>query len=222
MNETTDAAAAFVPTEVGALPRPSPIPEEGLMWECIALDPGGTSGWCQLSIHEIAMYSDEYKILENIVRWSAGEITGTVGHQIDQLVDLCEAWEGAEIVSEDFIVRTANSSREVLDPVRIMEPLKWWIERGGQRAWDTHEDDWQPRMLHLQQPSLAMSTVTDDRLKAYGMYSLTAGKPHARDALRHALTFARRRKLDLTRLSAAVARIPGHDYAREANGQWNS
>ena len=52
---------------------------------------------------------------------------------------------------------------------------------------------------YLQQPSLAMSTMTDERLKlaeqsakGLGFHSSTAGLPHARDAARHGLTFARR------------------------------
>lgn len=68
---------------------------------------------------------------------------------------------------------------------------------------------------HLQQPSLAMSTMTDERLRSaeeavsegvrrgaagsgglggtgLGFYSATRGLPHARDAVRHVLTFARR------------------------------
>jgi hypothetical protein len=145
------------------------------------------------------MYSNDYRILENVARWSAGQIGGTIGHQIDKLVDLVDAWPDAEVVSEDFVLRQMRGGRELLDPVRIMEPLKWWLERGGVRAWDVEEgEDWKPRELQLQQPGLAMSMVTDERLLAWGLLSLTAGQPHARDAVRHALTFARRRKIALS------------------------
>lgn len=166
------------------------------MWTCIGLDPGGTTGWCVLRIHFVAMQSTEYRILDNVVSWSSGQIGGTVGHQIDKLVDLVEAWPDAEIVCEDFQLRQLRGGRELLDPVRITEPLKWWTERGGRRAWDT--DEWKPRTMEMQQPALAMTTITDERLKAFGILHLTAGQPHARDALRHALTFARRRKAILT------------------------
>lgn len=169
------------------------------MWTCIGLDPGGTTGWCLLRIHDIAMRSPDYRILENIASWSAGQISGSLGHQIDKLVDLVDAWPDAEIVGEDFLLRQLRGGRELLDPVRIIEPLKWWLERGGRRAWDVEEgEDWKPRELHLQQPALAMTTITDERLKAAGVLHLTNGQPHARDGMRHALTWARRRKAILT------------------------
>jgi hypothetical protein len=169
------------------------------MWTCIGLDPGGTTGWCVIRIHDIAMRSSEYRILENVASWSCGEIQGTLGHQIDKLVDLVDAWPDAEIVCEDFLLRQMSGGRTLLDPVRITEPLKWWLERGGRRAWDVEEgEDWKPRELHLQQPSLAMTSMTDERLAEAGVFNLTKGQPHARDAMRHGLTFARRRKQILT------------------------
>lgn len=188
---------AYVAIEVGALPLPplSPDEEGEPMWTCIGLDPGGTTGWCVLRIHEIAMTSPQYRILENMAGWAVGQINGSINHQIDKLVDLVDAWPEAEVVCEDFLLRQLRGGRELLDPVRITAPLAWWLERGGRRAWDVEEgEDWKPRELHLQQPALAMTTITDDRLKAFGVLHLTAGQPHARDAMRHALTFARRRK----------------------------
>lgn len=171
------------------------------MWTCIAVDPGGTSGWCVLSVHDVAMVDPDYRILENIARWSAGEFTGPISGQVDQLIDLIECWDTAELVFEDFILRTANASREVLDPVRITEPVSWWLESGYKRADDP---DLERRVIELQQPAMAMTTVTDDRLKAWGLYHLTAGKPHARDAVRHAITFARRRKQQIMNERAVV------------------
>jgi hypothetical protein len=189
-------------TEAGEIPLPPLLLDADWgpgMWTCIGLDPGGTTGWCVLRIHLIAMTSSEYRILENVVHWSTGQINGTVGHQIDKLVDLVEAWPEAEIVCEDFYLRQQRGGPELLDPVRITEPLKWWLERGGQRAWHNEDgDDWKPRELNMQQPALAKSAITDERLKLIGIASLTAGQPHARDAVRHALTFARRRKQILT------------------------
>lgn len=188
---------AYVELEAGAMLLPPSSPDkERRMWTCIGIDPGGTTGWCVLRIHKIAMCSPEYRILENVAYWSAGQITGEVNRQIDKLVDLVEAWSDAEVVCEDFVLRKYHGGRELLDPVRVISPLAWWLERGGRRQWDVVEgEDWHPRKLQLQQPALAMTTVTDDRLKAWGVYQLTSGQPHARDALRHALTFARRRKL---------------------------
>jgi hypothetical protein len=171
------------------------------VWTCIGLDPGGTTGWCVLRVHLIAMQDNQYRILDNVISWSAGQVQGTIGHQIDKLVDLVDCWNEAEVVSEDFHLRQMRGGPELLDPVRIMEPLRWWLERGGRRAWDTEDgEDWKPRELHLQQPSLAMTTITDERLRAAGILHLTNGRPHARDAVRHSLTFARRRKAVMTGL----------------------
>ena len=175
-------------------------PEDGDgMWNCVAIDPGGTSGWCALSVHELAMYDPEYAILDNINIWSCGEFIGELGEQVDRIIELCDAWPNAEYVFEDFVLRTQVMSREVLDPVRVAEPVKWWLERGYKLLGD---DELGPRSIALQLSSLAMTTVTDSRLKAIGMYLPTVGKPHARDALRHALTWARRRK----------AALSGHDW----------
>jgi hypothetical protein len=41
-------------------------------------------------------------------------------------------------------------------------------------------------------PSLAMSTVPDDRQKRWGFW--VPGKEHARDAVKHNITFLKRRK----------------------------
>lgn len=207
----------FVVTEAGEIPLPPLCPygvqmwtggRDAGMWTCISLDPGGTTGWCVLRIHDIAMTSNDYRILENVASWSAGQINGSIGHQVDKLVDLVEAWADAEIVSEDFVLRQMRGGRELLDPVRIMEPLNWWLERGGRRAWDVEEgEDWKPRHMELQQPSLAMTTITDERLKQIGIYHLTAGQPHARDAVRHALTYARRRKVKMVAMAIAGAQL---------------
>lgn len=169
------------------------------LWNTIWVDPGGTTGWCVLSIHDAAMRSPDYRILENVAYWSAGEITGPVERQIDKLIDLVDAWEDAEVGFESFHLRQLRGGPELLDPIRITQPVKWWLEMGGKRAGDP---DWLPRTVHFQQPSLAMTTITDELLRSTGILHLTAGKPHARDALRHALTFARRVKKQMNQRHA--------------------
>lgn len=91
---------------------------------------------------------------------------------------------------------------------------RWWRGEGPQ-----------PHGYFLQQPGLAMSTMTDDRLQAaeramhsaagvggagLGFFSATKGLQHARDAVRHALTFARRE---------AQARTRGKSYVLPT-GRW--
>lgn len=185
----------YVAVETGEVPLSLLCEAADSMWNCIGLDPGGATGWCVLQIYEIAMQVPDYRILENVAAWSAGEVKGSIERQVDKLVDLVDAWPDAEVVCEDFLLRQMAGGRDLLDPIRITSPLKWWLECGGRRAWDVEEgEDWKPRELHLQQPALAMSTITDARLRAFGILDLTARQPHARDAMRHALTFARRRK----------------------------
>lgn len=160
------------------------------MYQVVAFDPGGTTGWAAFSVWEIAMYDREYAILENIQHWAAGEFSGPLPKQHDEMVLLCEAWEDADVVSEDFILRQFLPGRDVLDPVRLNFALECAVR---------------PRVVDYQQPSLAMSVITDDRLQAFGYWDALIGKPHARDAVRHALTFLRRRKVDLEKLDPDVA-----------------
>jgi GNAT superfamily N-acetyltransferase len=165
-------------------PDPAPLlePVGGPVYQVLAYDGGGTTGWCVLGIHEIAMYSPDYKILENLAFWSAGEYAGPEDRVIEQAAELAEAWDEAEVVAESFHVRHQGAD---LSPVRVHAVVRYVIR---------------PRELHWQQPALAMSTITDERLRAMGLDPPLRGKPHARDAVRHALTWARRRKQDLERL----------------------
>lgn len=81
-------------------------------------------------------------------------------------------------VYEDFIPRELNKSRVFLAPVRVFSgilALEDYVGKG--------------RRAFVQQPSLAMSTATDDRLRAAELYF--EGMPHATDAARHATTFLR-------------------------------
>lgn len=160
------------------------------MYQVLAYDGGGTTGWCVLGIHEIAMYSPEYKILDNLAFWSAGEFAGPEARVIEEAAELAEVWDEAEVVAESFHVRQMGAD---LSPVRVHAVVGYVIR---------------PRELHWQQPSLAMTTITDQRLKDMGLYPPLAGKPHARDATRHALTWARRRKRDLE-----VMKIPSLEPA---------
>ena len=50
------------------------------------------------------------------------------------------------------------------------------------------------RAIIKQQGSLAMTAITDERLKRMGLYTPLSGKEHARDAVRHNLTWLKRAK----------------------------
>lgn len=160
------------------------------MYQVVAFDPGGTTGWAAFGVHDVAMLDKEYPILANVAHWAAGEFVGALDGQLDEMVALCEAWEDAEVVCEDFILRQFLPGRDVLDPVRLEFALRCAVR---------------PRPVTLQQPSLAMSVATDDRMRDWGYWTPLAGKPHARDAVRHAVTYLRRRKIELEKLPPDVA-----------------
>lgn len=145
----------------------------------LALDPGGTSGWCIIGVHpdSIASGDPDIKILDNVEFWSAGQFDGPEHDQCDMVVELVRAWPSARLVSEQFTLRSKVTSAEVFSLERMNAIIGWAVR---------------PRYLVMQQPSLAMTTVTDDRQKAMGLW--IPGKEHARDATKHAITFLRRQR----------------------------
>lgn len=157
------------------------------MYLLVCFDPGGTTGWAVFGVWWAALKSDRFKLMDNIDFWSAGQFTGTEREQADQMLALVGAWPEAHLLVEDFILRTANPRREVLSPVRLTSRL----EQGLAERKDPREGK-----LILQMPSLAMTSMPDQRLQALKpeFITRTAGQPHARDTVRHALTWLRRVK----------------------------
>ena len=165
----------------------------------IAFDPGGTTGWSVFDVHPEALFDPEVSILDNVNHWTHGQTDcgstkGNLGKSshagisttgeaagVAELVGLCRTWPGAAVVIEDFIVRRMDQDRDFLSPVRITAALSQWL-------WQMH------RTYFVQQPAFAKTTVTDARLKAWGLYARSGGMNHARDADRHAVTFLRQCK----------------------------
>ncbi|ARW57170.1 hypothetical protein SEA_ZENON_85 [Mycobacterium phage Zenon] len=154
----------------------------------LAFDPGGTTGWSLLVLprqirgRDVFSY-DPATILRNAVIWEHGEMvtTGDEDAASFQLFKMCQAWPGAAIVVEDFILRVERKekSRELLSPVRITAKLEAYLWRNTDRC------------MFKQDPSQA-KRVTDDRLKALGAIAEDGLPDHARDADRHAVMFMRR------------------------------
>lgn len=99
--------------------------------------------------------------------------------QVRQIAGLLENYPEAALVIEDFTLRTQVRSREVTAPDRLRASVTTQEILHGEG-----------RIPFLQQPALAKSTATDERLKRAGLYF--AGMPHATDAARHLATFLRR------------------------------
>ncbi len=206
------------------------------LFTVLGYDPGGTTGWALLSLHPEAI-NPGYRILDNVVFWTCGQFVGTDAAQGRDMALLAAAWPHAQIVVEDFILRTERKDRELLTPVRVTTAfetalsgleetqccnhackngisLASEIGRAGsgvhRRTFARRPDSAQRGVrggYYLQQPSLAKRDMPDERLQAaeqaqragVGFYSATRGMPHARDAVRHVLTFARREAAQRTR-----------------------
>ena len=102
--------------------------------------------------------------------------------------------DNAAIVCEDFQLRTLAAE---LSPVRIRAMIEMYIRLSPDEN----------RPIFLQMPSLAKSTVTDARLKQWKLYR--PGEEHARDSLRHSITFLRRASVDVRIRRAAWPAIYG-------------
>lgn len=169
-------------------------PDEATSWhdpeayQVISLDPGGTTGWAIFSVHPDAMKGDPtIPIFGNIEWWTAGQFSGRQDDQVDAIVALVRSWPGARLVTEDFKLRRLDAE---LSPVEI-------------NAMVLRET--RPRYWVKQMSSLAMKTVTDDRQKLWGFW--VPGQEHARDAVKHNITFLKRRKEAEVLAARRLARI---------------
>lgn len=144
-------------------------------YQVITFDPGGTTGWSIFQVHPEAMQGDpDITVLDNVEWWTAGEFTGPLFRQADEMLELCNSWPAARLVTEDFKLKQLNAE---LSPVELNAIL---------------EHNMRPRYFVRQMPSLAMGTVPDDRQKFWGFW--IPGRPHARDAVKHNITYLKRRK----------------------------
>lgn len=154
----------------------------------LSFDPGGTTGWSLLVLQRNWGTEDVFNLPQDVMlrsksSWFHGQIDCMVNEDaaVHVLLELIDEWPSAAIVVEDFILRTnrREMNRELLSPVRITAKIEHHLWRNGRKMW-------------LQAPSQAKSLGTDDRLKAWGVYTSEGGLGHARDADRHAMLFMRR------------------------------
>lgn len=86
----------------------------------------------------------------------------------------------SHVVIEDFIVRVGTQSRDLLSPVRLTSMLYDRLQHCAQLN----------VYVNMQSPSDAMSSVSDDQLRAAGVY--WRGREHERAATKHLIVFLRR------------------------------
>ena len=146
-------------------------------------DPGGVSGWSVFSVHPDALWDPSCLLLDNITHFACGQFVGSEFAMVDAMLELCDAWPGAALGTEQFKLRKFSQDDNLLVLVRLNSALAYELRRHGR-----------DRRLYRQQPSLAFSTVTDARLKSWGYWSRTEGMKDARAAVQHNLTFLKRLK----------------------------
>lgn len=153
----------------------------------LAIDPGGTTGWSLLVLRRTAGFSQDELLdtnqdicLNQKLNWWHGQIDCIRDQQlgVHQLKRIMDDWPTAAIVMESFFLRKTRLGID-LSPVEIIAQIRGHLYYQG-------------RTMHMQQPSQAKTTATDDRLRLWGCYTSEGGLQHARDADRHAILFLRR------------------------------
>lgn len=100
---------------------------------------------------------------------------------VGYITAVAECIDDVHIVIEDFIVRQFNASRDFLSPVRITAGILqalFELQLGVQ--------------VHVQSPSEAKTTCTDERMDRWGLTISTLKDRHSRDAERHCILFIRK------------------------------
>lgn len=154
-------------------------------------DPGDTTGW---SIHrapiDLLLREGQVGAMRQ-VKWKSGQFNyGSTSANVDAYLDLCRAAyekvadeEDVFIMgSEGFILQMLSTEPSLLEPVRFNAVLDDRLRGTGM---------WAERQM----PSAAKNTVTDQRLKLWGVFK--PGADHARDAQRHGLLLMRRFASDI-------------------------
>lgn len=142
----------------------------------IAYDPGGTTGWAVMAVDPRSLLKSTIVIPRIVEHYAAGEVTGSIPEQADQLAELVDAWPDCAVVGERFSLRKMNAE---LSPVELNACMSWHLYGSG-------------RPLFQQTPEMAKSRWNDDRLKrakSNGQPWWVVGKEHARDGTRHAGLF---------------------------------
>lgn len=185
----------------------------------IAFDPGGTTGFCVLSIPPEALAEPgmdlnahsfshiEYGQIasQGNVSASAYEAETHQGHPGLNMYGENEAvkkmlamattiFPKAAIVFEDFIVdfKQITKARDALSPVRIISAFSYalWSDDSRLGLRNLETGRYVTRAPWIQNRALAKTTCTDTRLRHWGLYDERSGA-HARDATRHAFYFMR-------------------------------
>lgn len=156
--------------------------------ETIWVDPGGTTGWAVMSVHPKVLLGNDLEVVRHIHHWTAGMTKKNENQMASEMLELFSVWENAAIGIESFTLRQRAVE---LSPVSVRARIEyglWLIEK-----WDAEEDGramGRGRHLYVQSPSQAKTNVSDDQLRAAGLW--LPGPDHPRDATKHCITFLER------------------------------
>lgn len=169
-----------------------------------AVDPGVTTGFVSVDLPREWASGDLYRLLSSLkdlgersvagkeigenggTEWygcRSQELHGNESEQIDVMEGVILGRRGRNlpasvVIIEDFILRLGTKDRSLLAPVRVTSAL---IDRLYSHGWQGE--------IAMQSPSDAKSIVTDERLRAWGLWH--EGSPHIRDAWRHMVKYLR-------------------------------
>lgn len=160
-----------------------------------AVDPGGSTGICTVWYWASGLAQPNVPMQKCLLGWQAQCLRGGENEQTLEILrwfaNRSFGQDKADMVIEDFILRSAIKGRELLSPVRIGHKIDYQLWRGLKVA-SGERLQFEP---YWQSPGDAKSVMTDERLKLMAMY--TPGPDHARDATRHALMWLRKHRVDL-------------------------
>lgn len=164
------------------------VPDDASGWATtVWVDPGGTTGWGVMSVYPELLVTDK-PVHKNIVHWSCGDTHGNENQMASEMLQLFDLWEDAAVGIEQFDLRQMAVQ---LSPVSITGKIEyglWLMEK-----WAAEEEEREMgrgRFVFKQTPSLAKTTLTDDRQRDMGLW--VPGPDHKRDAIKHCFTFLNR------------------------------
>ncbi len=153
----------------------------------IGIDPGGTTGFCRLTVPRYSIFGDEPARIEE---WDYGELAGLEPRQATELAVLAREVQGLDYKTGPALMCEAwdqdpsfeSTDPEALSPARIGAMLTL-LQFQGKLNDST---------LHFQSRTFIRSSkaVTDDRLRKMGLY--VPGSKHIQDATKHAIIGLRR------------------------------
>ncbi len=177
-------------------PWDSNMEDEALFWPRVLwIDPGKVSGVACVWLDPVGLESN-WPLPRCVLATMSGYLYGAEVGQAKAFINLAALLDeapGLAVGVESFILGQFNLSPDLLSPVRIRAMLDFHFATDGRELW-------------AQSASDAKTSVTDARLRLWGLYE--SGPDHIRDAMRHCLLWAKKIR---GHSRADIARVHGSD-----------